>query len=291
MSSTTVLKQRIKSIKSTKQITKAMELVSASKMRRAQLEAKKTRDYREAAYSILARLSSLSEVQSHPLLTKRKVKSRLYIVITSNGTLAGAYNYNVIKQFTIAANENEKNHIATKVIVIGKQGANLIRRFKNIDMLAVYPAFGDKPTVNDIRPILNTVIDEYREAKTDEVFLIYTMFVSNLVQKAQILSLLPAILAEEDKAKYKYDFTNFEPSIETVIENSITRLIEAQIWQGDLESIASEHSMRMLAMKNATDNASQLIDDFTLEFNTARQANITQELAEISGGVEALKDE
>jgi F-type H+-transporting ATPase subunit gamma len=292
MPNTLTLKRRINSIRSTRQITKAMQLVSASKMRRAQQRAKESRDYREVAYSILARLSSLKEVEQHPLFEKRsRVNAKLYVVITSNSGLAGAYNYNVLKLFTKCIIEDRDKHIKSQVIMIGLRGANHVRHLEHIELLAVYPAFGDKPTPNDIRPILNTILEQYRTKKTDEVHLIYTNFVSNITQQATELSLLPAQLSEDKKKlHYKYNFTNFEPSVEAVLDSVTTRLVEVQIWQSLLESLASEHSMRMIAMKNATDNANDLIKDYTLEFNTARQAGITQEIAEITNGAEALRD-
>ncbi len=292
MPNTIALRQRITSVKNTRQITKAQELVSASKMRRAQEQAKQSRDYRQTAYAILARLSSIKEVESQPLFEKRPIKSRLYIVITSNTGLAGAYNSNVLKLLTQSLKVDRDSGVASHIITIGKKAAQYTRHLEHIDLLAVYPAFGNQPTANDIRPILNTVIEKYRDKAVDSVELIYTQFVSNLVQKAEQLSILPARVDENTAKviKYKYSFTNFEPSVEAVIDDAATRLIEVQIWQSLLESLASEHSMRMLAMKNATDNANDLIADYTLEFNTARQANITQELAEISGGVAALTE-
>jgi len=291
MPTTIALKRRIGSVRNTRQITKAMELVSASKMRRAQEQAKRSRDYREAAYSLLARLSSLQETDNHPLFQRRKVKSKLYIVITSNSGLAGAYNYNVLKLLTKSVTADRDNGIKSYVITVGKQGANFVRRLEHVNLLAVYPAFGDEPSANDIRPILNTMLSEYRDKQIDEADLIYTLFQSNLVQQATQLNILPAHPdpADKENQTYKYEFTNFEPSVDVVLDNVATRLLEVQIWQGLLESLASEHSMRMIAMKNATDNANDLIDDLTLEFNTVRQANITQELAEITGGAEAIQ--
>lgn len=290
MPNTIALKRRISSVRNTRQITKAMELVSASKMRRAQERAKRSRDYQNAAYDLLVRLSTIKEAETHPLFQHRTITSRLYVVITSNSGLAGAYNYNVLKQLTTAVKADRAAGIKSHVITIGKQGAQFARRLEYINLLAVYPAFGDQPTPNDIRPILNTLLDQYRDKEIDEANIIYTIFKSNIVQQAVTLSVLPANVTQEtDAPQYKYAFTNFEPSIEVVLDSAAARLIEVQIWQALLESLASEHSMRMLAMKNATDNANDLIDDLTLEFNTARQANITQELAEITGGAEAIQ--
>jgi F-type H+-transporting ATPase subunit gamma len=263
-----------------------MELVSASKLRRAQEYAQKSRDYRDLAYDLLTRLNAMSEVERQPLFRKRTVKNRLYVVITSNTGLAGAYNANILKQLTIGLQRDEHNKIKSHVITVGSKGAQFVRRLQNVDLVAVYPPFGDHPTANDIRPILNTIMNQYRDEAIDDVQVIYTVFISTIAQQAQSLQLLPAPLLDVDSAKVP--ISNFEPDVETVVDQVTTRLIEAQIWQAMLESLASEHAMRMVATKNATDNANDLIDDYTLALNTARQADITQQLAEISGGAEAL---
>jgi len=286
VASTITLKRRITSIRGTRQITKAMELVSASKLRRAQDYAKRSRDYRDLAYDLLKKLNAMSEVERLPLFRKRTVKDRLYIVITSNTGLAGAYNANILKLLTQGLQKDRDDKVKSHVITVGSKGAQLVRRLSDVDLMAVYPPFGDQPTANDVRPILNTVIDQYTSEAIDEVRVLFTDFKSNLVQEAQDLQLLPAPLIDVDSAPAP--ISNFEPDVETVVQEVTTRLIEAQIWQALLESLASEHAMRMVATKNATDNANDLIDDYTLALNTARQSAITQELAEITGGAEAL---
>lgn len=287
MASTITLKRRITSIKNTRQITKAMELVSASKLRRAQEYALRSRAYHDLALELLVRLNAIPEVLRQPLFVKRPVKNRLYIVITSSGGLAGAYNANVLKLLTHHLRDEEPAKIKNHVICVGNKGAQFVRRLQDIDLLAVYPAFGDHPTANDVRPILNTIIQKYKDESIDEVRLLYTVFKSTVVQVSKDFQLLP-VEAEPDEDNTS-EMSNFEPDVETVIDQVATRLIEAQLWQAVLESLASEHAMRMVAMKNASDNAKDLIDDYTLELNTARQASITQELAEITGGAEALK--
>lgn len=286
MASTITLKRRITSIRGTRQITKAMELVSASKLRRAQEQAQKSRDYQNLAYDLLCRLNAISEVERQPLFRKRTVKSRLYVIVTSNTGLAGAYNANTLKQLTTALREDRDNKIKSHVIAIGSKGAQFVRRLADANLVAVYPPFGDHPTANDVRPILNTVLSQYRDELVDEVHVLYTDFKSTVVQVPVNLQILPAPAPDVDTATET--ISNFEPDVETVVDQVTTRLIEAQLWQAVLESLASEHAMRMLATKNATDNANDLIKDYTLELNTARQAAITQELAEISGGAEAL---
>lgn len=288
MASIITLKRRIGSIRNTRQITKAMQLVSASKLRRAQDFAMRSRAYRDLAYELLGRLGAISEVERQPMFSRRPVNARLYIVITSNSGLAGAYNANVLKQLTHMVSIDRSQKVASHAIVIGNKGAQFVRRLEGVELAAVYNTFGDQPTANDIRPILTSLVEGFEAATYDEVQLIYTAFVSNIVQQAKALQLLPALPPELAPESQLSTISNFEPDIETVIEEIGTRLVEAQLWQALLDSLASEHAMRMISMKNATDNANDLIHDYTLEYNTARQAGITQELAEITGGAEAL---
>jgi F-type H+-transporting ATPase subunit gamma len=285
MANTITLRRRINSIKNTRQITKAMELVSASKMRKAQSQAARSRDYRNAANRLLSRLSTIPEVERQPLFKKRKVRTRLYVVVTSNSGLAGAYNANVLKLLVSGIKEDRNSGVKSQVITIGNKAAQFVRRLQSVELLASYPAFGDEPTANDIRPVLNTLVESFRNEEIDEAQVIYTQFVSQLNQTAESQVLLPA--HADNSEQTGPPMSNFEPDVETVVHVTAIRLIEAQLFQALLESLASEHSMRMVAMKNATDNANELIDDYTLEYNTARQGAITQELAEISGGVEA----
>ncbi len=288
MANTTALKRRITSVKNTKQITKAMELVSASKMRRAQEQALKTRDYSHLARAILTRLREKTDVTKHPLFINRPVVSKLYIVITSDRGLAGAYNSNVLRQLTRALQEDQDNNVSVQLIVVGKQATRFVSRFKDVEILAAYTDFSEQPTANDIRPILNTVTELYEQTAVDAVDVIMTDYKSSINQEVEVQRLLPA--AFTDVHIYPdMDNAIFEPSPQAVLDNVTLRLIEAQLAQMFYESQASEHSMRMMAMKNATDNANELVDDLTLAFNTARQASITQELAEITGGAEAIK--
>lgn len=292
MASTQILQRRIKSVRSTRQITKAMELVAASKMRRATEAAHSGRNYREAAHALLSRLATVSDVKEHPLFVQRPVKTRLYLAITSDRGLAGAYNSNIIRLLTKAALEDQKAGIKSQAIIVGSRGVQFVRRVSGIELIAAYQRFGDAPTANDIRPLLKSAIDMYASAQVDDVQLLSTEHVSSIVQTAMALPLLPARLVESNEPQPAESLGNFafEPSVTAVLDNVTERLLEVQLWQAVLESTASEHSMRMLSMKNATDNANELIDDLTLAFNTARQANITQEIAEVTGGAEAMKE-
>lgn len=284
------IKRRIRSVSSTKQITKAMELVSASKMRRAQEATLKSRAFRNSARSILSRLTQLSRARSFPYFAKRKVKARLYIVFTSDRGLAGAYNSNILKLFTRVLQNDKDAGIKTKAIIIGRKGSNFASRIENLELVGVYDKWPDSPTSADIQPLIHTAMTSFLQKDVDEVTLLYTEFVSSINQLARTEILLPAKLEKLEGEDAEDDVNNseFEPSVEKVMNIVIPRLIESQLYQAVLEAIASEHSMRMMAMKNATDNANELTDDLTLAYNSARQASITQELAEITGGAAAI---
>lgn len=310
MANTTALKRRIKSVRSTRQITKAMELVSASKMRRAQEAAGLSREYRNLAQKILSRLREQMDVNVHPLFRQRQtIASKIYILVTSDRGLVGAYNSNVFRRTTSLLREDAANGVTSQCIVIGKRGAKFLARLDGVETLAAYEHFAEQPTANDIRPILETVQSLYAAQTVDAVDLIYTDYKSSVVQEVTVQRLLPAaytsdttqaitetdeddrpsLLAKVYGNKSESDGMVFEPSPAAVLDIAAERLLEVQLWQAVLESKASEFSMSMMAMKNASDNASEIIDDLTLEFNTARQAAITQELAEITGGAEAIK--
>lgn len=289
MANTTALKRRIGSVKNTRQITKAMELVAASKMRRAQENAQKSRDYHTLAQALLTRLRELTDVTEHPLFKQHTaVKTRLHIAITSDRGLAGAYNSNVLRQLAKELAADKEQKIKSEVIVVGKQAAQFITRFNDVYVSNVYKDFPEHPTPNDIRPILNTITDKFVSEEVDLVDILYTNFLSSVRQEVVYERLLPAAFTEVPLTP-DLERAEFEPSAKEVLDSVTIRLIEAQLSQAFLEAQASEHSMRMMAMKNATDNATDLIDDLTLTFNTLRQASITQEIAEITGGAEAIK--
>lgn len=291
MASRQQIKQRIGSVRSTKQITKAMQLVAASKLRRAQEAAVGPRAYAEMARDILARLRHIAGGESEfHLFADRPVKNRLLLVVTSDRGLAGAYNANVIRRMIGELKADQAAGISTAVIVIGKQAAHAAGRIAGLDVRGVYQELPDKPDANTLRPILSSAVGLFADGDVDAVDLIYTKFVSTVVQEVQVKRLLPAGLdLESEQERREDEDITVEPSAEVVLRSATLRLLDAQIYQALLEAAASEHSMRMLAMKNATDNASDIIDDLTLEYNNARQAAITQELAEITGGAEAIK--
>jgi len=323
MASTQQIKARIKSVKNTKQITKAMEMVAASKMRRAQEVTVSSREYVRTARQILAKLRQLTDVSKNPLFAVRDVKSRIIIVITSDRGLAGAYNSNVLRQLAKELSSDRANGVTTKIITIGKQAAKFVAKVDDIDVIASYNSMPERPTIADLAPLLTTVksafvgveseitveakVDSEKDSDSDEdnnetvkkkkmvmtppsadsVDILFTDFKSSVVQEVTKQTLLPAAMGSE-KVAHDLEDAIFEPSPKLVLQTIAGRLVDVQLWQAYLESQASEQSSRMLAMKTASDNAGDLIDDLTLAANSARQSAITQELAEIVGGAEAM---
>jgi F-type H+-transporting ATPase subunit gamma len=289
MASTQLLKSRIRSVKSTRQITKAMQLVAASKMRRAQEATKASAPYTLAARQLLTAISTHTSVKNHPAFVSRPVKTRLLIVIASDKGLAGAYNSNIVRVYANELKADDKAGIKNTTITVGRKAAQFAARIKDTEVLGAYQELPDKPDGSELRAILDSARELFSSGRVDAVDIIYTDFVSSITQEAKIIRVLPAGFEPATERNVARDVT-YEPSTEEVLDGITYRLVGAQIFQALLDSRASEHSMRMMAMKNASDNASDLIDDLTLEMNKARQSAITQELAEISGGVEALSE-
>jgi F-type H+-transporting ATPase subunit gamma len=286
------LRQRIKSVKNIRQITKAMEMVAASKLRRAQEGTLRSRSYAHSAREALARLRLHVAPEQHPLFAERPVKNQLIILFTSDRGLAGAYNSNVFKALgKLLADTNPVTRC--DLMVIGQKGASFAARIKDkITLIGSYIDWPAHPTTLDIRPIAKTALEGFIKGRFDRVTLIYTDFISLLRQSVTAWDLLPIdparILPKEEADEASGDIL-FEPSPQEVANFIIPRLVEVQLYQASLEAAASEQSMRMMAMRSASDNATEVIGDLTLTYNGARQAAITQELAEISAGAQAIQ--
>lgn len=282
------LKGRIRSVKSTKQITKAMQMVAASKMRRAHEAEQATLDYTRAANELLTYLASQGATDDHPLFIERDVKTRLLIVIASDKGLAGAYNSNVLKRYLSQVKTDRDAGVKTLTITVGRKASQFAARLAGVEVIANYDNLPDDLEGSEFHSVLATAAQMYRDKQIDAVDIVYTQFISSMRQVAELKHLLPAGFTETEVTD-SVRTALYEPSVEAVLDGVAYRLVGAQIFQAMLDARASEHSMRMIAMKNATDNASDLVDDLTLAMNKARQAAITQELAEISGGAEAMK--
>lgn len=292
MASTQQLKSRIRSVKSTKQITKAMQMVAASKMRRAQDATKASAPYARSANELLAHLSAQGATDEHPLFKKRAIATRLIIVIAADKGLAGAYNSNVFKKYLELLRRDDDRGVKNLSITVGRKASQFASRLKDTSIIGSYEDLPDHPSGLIFHTILNTACDMYRREEVDAVTVVHTDFVSSITQEAAWMRLLPAGTAvSSDPTDFSDDIADakFEPSIPEVLDAVAYRLVGARLFQAMLDARASEHSMRMMAMKNATDNASDLVDDLTLAMNKARQGAITQELSEISAGVEAMK--
>lgn len=294
--STRDIRRRIKSIKNTRQITKAMEMVAASKMQKAVGSVLATRNYSNTAWEMLTNLSNITGFKKHALLRKRKVGKILLILITSDKGLCGMYNSNIIKSFLETAKENEGKEL--DLMVLGKKGEDAMRKLgKNI--VASFVKFSDNPSILDVKPVAKIAIEDYIKGRYNKVYLAFTDYVSALNQVSHAKQLLPLEKieglaetkknAEEKPAAVDEQEYLFEPTADEVLEIMLPRLVEMQIYQAVLESKASEHSSRMMAMRNASDGASDLIDNLTLSYNQARQSSITSELADIIGGTVALE--
>lgn len=303
------IRRKMKAIKSTRQVTKAMELVAASKMRRAVQHAQALRRYALHAWEILLSVGRV-HATGHPFLLQKKVQRVLGIVFTSDRGLCGSLNAQLLRslQQYIKTISGLKSFEAIDFITVGKKGHQLLTRQKHT-VIATFPSLSNHPTIKDVLPITRLAMDEFRKGTYDHIVLVYTDFISPIVQQAAVKVLLPfspsevrevlgALSDHRKQTKEEQEMEKgekkkileylFEPSATEVLDVILPQLTETQVYQAVLESVASEHSARMLAMHNATDNASEILDDITLSYNQTRQANITAELAELSASKAAL---
>jgi len=282
------IRRRIRSVKNMSQITRAMEMVSASKMRRAQQRVLASRPYSEQIQAVIADLASAQVdeegLQALSLLEVRSVQHAAMIVLTPDKGLTGALNSNIIRRASrYILTEAD---VPVEVIAAGKKGRDFMLRTKQ-DVVAEFIGLGDAPSLDDIRPIVQVALDDFISGKVDAVFLVYPKFVNTLSQVPQVQQILP-IVRPEGSGQYR-DYI-FEPSPAAVLQALLPRFVEIQVYQAMLETIASEHSARMVAMRNASQNAKDLVSDLTLSYNKVRQAQITREVAEISAGANAFAE-
>jgi F-type H+-transporting ATPase subunit gamma len=279
------LKRRIRSVKNAKQITKALEVVAASRMRRVQAAVERSRTFGNIAASIIRRVAPSQEAQQHPYFKAASNDKKLYIVFTSDRGQAGAFNSNILHASTKAMEADNNN---SSVIVFGKKGARFFSHLAGINLLGTYQDIADIPESNIFAPVLETIEKGFNAGDFSSVVLVYTEFVSALAQKVKLSPLLPITLPEDTPEEENKIVYEFEPNLEAVLEEALRLYFESQLMQARIESAASEHAMRMVAMGNANRNAGDLIDGLTLELNATRQAAITQEIAEITGGAAAI---
>jgi F-type H+-transporting ATPase subunit gamma len=279
------IRRRIGSAKNIKQITRAMQFVAASKLRKAQESTLAARPYREKLDEVIADLAAVLGQSDHPLLAGRDLEhehSRLLVILTSDRGLAGALNTNTIR---FAAREITEHPGDVKVVPIGRKGRDAMRRAR-VPMAAFFEGFGERPAFAEVLPIARLVSDDFVAGVYDRVDVIYPRFVSTLVQKPVMEQLLPIVAAEDTEGIPGNQFL-FEPNPGAFLEALVPRYVATRLYASVLETTASFFSSQMVAMKNATENAEELIDDLTLSYNKVRQANITREMVEIASGAQA----
>ena len=288
MASPREIRRRIRSVRNMSQITRAMEMVSAAKLRRAQERVQASRPYSDRLRGVIADLASLQldaeQLKEFPLLAARPVQRTALIMVTPDRGLTGALNGNIMRRG--ARYIREEAGVPVQSIAVGKRGRDFLLRTRQ-EVVAEFIGLGDRPTLDEIRPIAQVAMQDYFDEKIDAVHVVFPRFVNTMTQRPEAMQILPIErpeATEDDKIDYI-----FEPSPRAVLEALLPRYVEIQLYQAILESIASEHSARMVAMRNATDNAKELVDDLSLSYNNARQAQITNEVAEISAGANAFR--
>src|SRR3990172_474247 len=277
------LRRRLRSIRNIRQVTQAMQTVAASRMRRAQTEVAASRPYEERLRTVLNDLGPYADPEFEPLLARRPVKRVLVVLVTSDLGLVGAMNTNLLR----ATLRFIQTKPAVSWLAVGRKGIAAVRRVRG-SAVAEFQGLGDRPTSTDTGVISRVLRDEFPSANVDEVDLAFTRFVNTLRQVPTIRRILPLVPEEEDIDELPPLQHIFEPDPRAVLSAILPRLIDVTVYQAVLESIASEQSARMVAMRSATDNAGELIDELQLASNKARQTKITKEMLEIASGAEAL---
>lgn len=277
------IRRRIKSVKNTEKITKAMELVSAAKLRRAQDRMLQARPYADEITGVMAELMRRTPEYKHPYLLKREVKRRTIILVTADRGQVGAMNSSAVR---FAVRESRGASVPVSFVTIGRKGRDSIRRLR-CDLIGDVSQYGDRPRIRDLLPAVQVAMQQYEAAEVDQVDVIYTRFISMSRQQATVQRLLP-VEPPADAPPASADFL-YEPEPKDVLDALLPRYVESQIYRAVLENVASEQAARMQAMHNASDNARELITDLSLTANQVRQSTITTELMEIVGGVAALE--
>src|ERR1700723_3835547 len=281
------IRGKIASIKNTQKITKAMEMVAASKMRRAQERMRAARPYAEKIRKIVGHLRQVNLDYKHPFTLERPVRSVGIIVIGPARGLAGALNLNLFKAALRAIREAQAKNVKVHVCAVGVKALQFFRRLSAIELAASVTHLGDRPHVKDLIGPMKVMLDLYREAKIDQLLLVNNVFVNTMTQKGTVTQLLPLQTLDKGDLQERWDYI-YEPDSVEILDPLLIRSLESQIFQGAVENVACEMAARMVAMKSASDNAGSLIDELQLIYNKARQAAITKELSEIVGGAAAV---
>jgi F-type H+-transporting ATPase subunit gamma len=286
MPGTKEIRTKIASVKSTQKITRAMQMVATSKMRRAQERMKLARPYAEKIRNVIGHLNEANPDYRHPFLQVREPKAVGVIVISTDRGLAGGLNANIFKQVLGMLREWQGKSAEVQLCLIGSKGLAFFRRL-SLPIVANVAGLGDRPHINDLIGTVKVMLDAYRDGKIDRLFLVHAQFVNTMTQKPNVEQLLPVEGIDNAGLQEHWDYI-YEPESRDILDGLLMRYIESQVYRGAVENVASEMAARMVAMKAATDNAGKLISELQLVYNKARQAAITKELAEIVGGAAAV---
>ncbi len=281
------IKTKIKSVQNTRKVTRALEMVSASKIRKAQDRMKASRPYARLMKQLISHIGQANSEFTHPFLASRENVRRIgYIVVSSDRGLAGGLNSQLFRRILADMRQWQEKGVEIDLVTIGQKATAFFRRLR-VNLLGSVTHLGERPQIEQLIGIMTTMLDGYSEQRLDRVFLCYNDFINTMSQKPTLDQLLPLPATDPLEASHEWDYI-YEPDAETVLSQVLTRYVESLVYQAVLENLASEHAARMVAMKSASDNASKLIDTLNLVYNKARQAAITQEISEIVGGAAAV---
>lgn len=281
------IRGKIASIKSTQKITSAMEKVAVSKMRKAQARMAASKPYAERIRAVIGHLASANPEYRHAFMVEREVKRVGYIVVSSDRGLAGGLNTNLFKALVRDMSDQRGKGVEIDLAVIGAKGASFFRSFGG-NVVAAISHLGEAPAIGDLIGSIKVMLDAYLNGRIDRLYVVSNVFVNTMTQKPTIQQLVPLVPAEGGELQGKHWDYLYEPDAKTLLDGLLVRYVESQVYQAVVENAASEQAARMIAMKNATDNAGDLIKELQLVYNKARQAAITQEISEIVGGAAAV---
>ncbi len=278
---------KIRSIENTRKVTSALEMVSASKIRKSQELMNATRPYAQMIRRVMGHLSKANPEYRHPFTVRRDETKKVgYIIISTDRGLCGGLNTNLFKLVLASISEWRAKEAEVSLVTLGKKASAFFKNIK-VEIAAHTSGLGEKPQIEDLIGSIKVMLDAYREEEIDLVYVVYNNFVNTMSQEPVLQQLLPLPDSDDEEIRDIWDYI-YEPDAEALLDTVLVRYIEADVYQAVLENLASEHAARMIAMKNATDNAGDLIDELTLVFNKARQAAITQEISEIVAGAAAV---
>ena len=290
MASLKEIRAKVTSIKSTQKITRAMQMVAASKMKRAQDRMETGRPYAESMRRVISHLVKASSDHKHPFMSDRAVNTVGYIVVTSDRGLAGGLNINLFKALMQDVKKQQEQSVAVEFAVIGSKGVSFFKIFGG-KVTSAITDYGDSPTFEQLNAPVQAMLDDFNQGKLDRIYVVYNQFINAMTQKPIVSQLVPlsedTFASDGIQTEHSWDYI-YEPDVQTLLDGLLSRYIESIVYQAVLENIASEQSARMVAMKAATDNAGNLIDDLQLVYNKLRQAAITREISEIVGGAAAV---